>query len=106
MDSRFSRKQLVLKIEQGVTRNGWAVSRLRFSITQNRLRILPLPSIHIPDATVAMMVLDGSVDGVKSSAEPGFMPPVKRGLRADGALQLAPRGGRAADHVIAVSRPI
>jgi hypothetical protein len=43
------------------------------------------------NSTVAM-VLDGSVDGVSSSAEPGFLPPVMRPLREDGLLQLGPWG--------------
>jgi hypothetical protein len=43
-------------------------------------------------STTVALVLDGTVDGKTLSTEPGFLPPVARPLRADGALQLGPWG--------------
>ena len=50
--------------------------------------------VHVDNTTnlTVAMVLDGSVDGVTASAEPGFLPPVMRSVRDDGLLQLGPWG--------------
>ena len=50
--------------------------------------------VHVSNATnsTVAMVLDGSVDGVTASDEPGFLPPVMRPVRDDGLLQLGPWG--------------
>ena len=49
---------------------------------------------HVSNTTnlTVATVLDGSVDGVTASAEPGFLPPVMRPMRDDGALRLGPWG--------------
>lgn len=50
--------------------------------------------VHVGNTTnlTVAMVLDGSIDGVTASAEPGFLPPVMRPVRDDGVLRLGPWG--------------
>ena len=67
------------------------VRKLLLVSKSERPQLVAVGGAGATNTTVAL-VLDGTADGKTPSAEPGFLPPAVRALRADGALQLGPWG--------------